>query len=383
MQRRDGNPLPHPSIDSNGELNRSAISPILYKRPGAYTVIRVLAIQAAFVAVLLATGRSDSQEQLLPVSVGGRAGFIDESGRIVIPPAFVEWHQFSDGRALVRKADDRHPGDSRIGYIDREGGFHAIPGADRLEDYHEGLASARFPGVKIFSAVHWCYIDSGGAVVIRTNYETVGDFSEGLAWVEEKIHFLFFVKSDTYGYIDPGGSLVIPTKFDKAGNFSEGLANVTLGGKRGYINRRGELVIAPRFDAAGSFSTGLAAVRIGDKWGYIDTLGSLVIPPAFEDARVFAGGFAAVKSSGAWGFVRRSGETAIAPRFADVSGFQEGFSAAQTGGKWGYIDTTGVFRIQPQFDYALPFDRRVAAIEMDRARGYIDMTGKYIWQPAR
>jgi hypothetical protein len=364
-------------------LNNCGISVILNKSSGADTVNRSRAVYLTFILTLLTPGRSDAQEQLLPVSVGGRAGFINESGRIVIPPAYVEWHQFSDGRALVRKADDRHPGDSRMGYIDREGGFHAVPGADMLEDYHEGLASARFPGAKIFSAVHWCYIDSGGAVVIRTNYETVGDFSEGLAWVEEKIHFLFFVKSDTYGYIDRSGSLAIPTRFEKAGNFSEGLANVTLGGKRGYINRRGEIVIAPRFDAAGSFSGGLAAVRVGDKWGFIDTLGSLVIPPAYEDARVFAEGFAAVKSSGVWGFVRRSGEIAILPRYSDVSGFQEGLSAAQTIGKWGYIDTTGAYRIQPQFDYALPFDRGVAAVEIDRARGYIDVNGKYIWEPAK
>ena len=359
----------------------SGMCVVLHNISGAITVSRVPAVGAAFVLVLLAAGRSDSQEQLLPVTVGGRAGFINESGRIVIPPAYVEWHQFSDGRALVRKADDRHPGDSRMGYIDREGGFRAIPGADMLEDYHEGLAAARFPGVKIFSGVHWCYIDSGGAVVIRTNYETVGDFSEGLAWVEEKIHFLFFVKSDTYGYIDRSGTLVIPAKFEKAGNFSEGLANVTLGGKRGYVNRRGELVIAPRFDAAGSFSTGLAAVRVDDRWGFIDTLGSFVIPPAYEDARVFAEGLAAVQSSGMWGFVRRSGEVAIPPRYSDVSGFQEGLSAARSGGKWGYIDTTGAFRIQPQFDYALPFERGVAAVEIHRNRGYIDTTGTYIWEP--
>ena len=318
-----------------------------------------------------------AQNQLLPVIVEGKAGYINQSGQLVIPPRFLESHPFSDGLALVRQADDRHPSDSRPGYINPEGTFHEIPGADMLGEYREGLARARFPRSGLFLRLNLCFIDLNGSVVVRSTYDDAGDFSEGLAWVEERVHILFILISDTFGYIDRTGALAIPTRFEGAGDFSEGLANVTLKGKKGYINRKGELVIAPRFDGVGAFSAGLAPVRIGDKWGFVDTLGSIVIPPAFEDARPFVDGLAAVKSGGDWGFIRRSGETAIAPQYREVSGFHQGLSAVQIEGKWGYIDTTGALRIRPQFDYAMAFWGGAAMVEVAHRRGYIDLTGKY------
>jgi hypothetical protein len=324
-----------------------------------------------------------AQGELLPIIVNGKGGYIDETGRVVIQPEYLETHRFSEGLAVVRKGDDPRLSDSRLGYINRQGEFHGISGAELLGGYCGGLARARFPSAVFFPSTRWCFIDHGGSVVIRSAYENVGDFSEGLAWVEIKRSFLFWVISDTYGYIDRTGALVIPAKFDGAGNFSEGLANVTLQGKKGYINLKGELVIAPEFEAVGSFSMGLAAVRTGGKWGYIDTLGRVVIPPGYEDARMFSGGVAPVKVSGNWGFISRSGETAVTPAFSDISGFREGLSAAKVGGKWGYIDTTGQFRIAPRFDYAQAFAKGTALVELDQNRGYIDMTGRFIWGPAR
>jgi hypothetical protein len=321
-----------------------------------------------------------AQEQLLPVFVEGRGGYINESGRMVIPPQFFESHPFSDGLALVRKGNDAHLTDSRLGYVNPGGEFHEIAGAGILGEYREGLARAQFNSRRVFLGTSWCFIDLTGSVVIRSEYDNVGDFSEGLAWVEVRVHILFFLISDSFGYIDRTGAPAIPVHFESAGNFSEGRANVTLKGKKGYINHKGEFVIAPRFDGVGPFSTGLAAVRIGDRWGFVDTLGSMVIPPAFEDARPFVDGLAAVKSGGNWGFIRRSGETAIAPQYSDVSGFHQGLSAVQIEGKWGYIDTTGALRIRPQFDYAMTFWDGAAMVEVEHRRGYIDPTGKYIWQ---
>ena len=323
-----------------------------------------------------------AQTELFPVLIEGRAGYINGSGQMVIPPQFLESHPFSDGLALVRKRKDPRLTDSSPGYVNPEGEFHDIPGASMLGEYREGLARARFPSPRVFLGMSWCFIDLTGSIALRTEYDDVGDFSEGLAWVEERVHFLFVLISDTFGYIDRSGALVIPLQFESAGNFSGGLANVTLKGKKGYINHKGDLVIAPRFDGVGPFSLGRAPVRIEGRWGFIDTSGSMVIPPVYEDARPFADGLAAVKSGANWGFVGRSGEPAIAPQYSDVSGFHEGLSAVLMQGKWGYIDTAGALRIRPQFDYAQTFTQGVAMVEVAHRRGYIDLTGKYIWQPS-
>jgi hypothetical protein len=80
-------------------------------------------------------------------------------------------------------------------------------------------------GFGVFSNSKWGFIDTSGTLIIQDQFYRAGNFSEGLAWVEKKEQFLFFVLSDTYGFIDKSGEVVIPYQFDRAGNFSEGLAN--------------------------------------------------------------------------------------------------------------------------------------------------------------
>ena len=66
------------------------------------------------------------------------------------------------------------------------------------------------------------YIDKTGKLVIPYQYGTVegdaADFSEGLAWVSNG--------DGKIGYIDKTGKLVIPYQYSRAGDFSEGLARV-------------------------------------------------------------------------------------------------------------------------------------------------------------
>src|SRR5947209_2663389 len=80
------------------------------------------------------------------------------------------------------------------------------------------------------------------------------------------------VVNDRWGFIDKGGKMVIPTQFDRAGSFSEGLAEVRLG-RWGYVDSSGKIVINPQFDRASAFNDGLAPVEFGGRYGYVDTAG--------------------------------------------------------------------------------------------------------------
>lgn len=171
-------------------------------------------------------GQEKGASVLLPVVQGGKWGYINRAGEVVIAPQFNLANNFSEGLAAV---------------LTRDG---------------------------------WGYIDATGRMVIAPNrgFFHPGAFSEGLAPVG--------VNSTKMGYIDRTGRVVIEPQFDKAYEFSDGLARVQDGGKYGYINKSGQLVVDLMFDDARDFSNGVAFVSLGERQGYIDKTGKYVWKPS-------------------------------------------------------------------------------------------------------
>jgi hypothetical protein len=143
------------------------------------------------------------------------------------------------------------------GYHDGAGKVVIAPQFDFAADFREGLAMVGKGGKLGF-------INCKGAWIIPPDFDDATSFFEGVAAV--KAH-------GKYGYIDKQGKTVITPQFDAAMGFSEGLAPVRRGDVWGYIDKQGEIVITPQFDVAMRFSEGLASVRRGDVWGYVDKTG--------------------------------------------------------------------------------------------------------------
>lgn len=110
----------------------------------------------------------------------------------------------------------------------------------------------------------WGMMDADGAVKIEPVYQSIFEFSEGLAAVEND--------EGKIGYITPDGEVAIPFEFYRPevglevyGNvsFSEGLAMVlNEEGKCGYINRYGDVVIPFIYYEAEPFKNGAAKVGV-------------------------------------------------------------------------------------------------------------------------
>ena len=346
-------------------------------------------LNLSFILILF-TSTNFSQQILYPIVQNGLWGYIDSTGTEIIQPKFIQCATFSDGHAFVKKGSNAHDGFAvvdDIGYINTKNEFRSISGFfsrfDEAENFYEGRAAVRLPGIGIFTRSKWGFIDTSLNIVIKPGYTKVGNFSEGLAWVEDKKMFLLFVISDNYGYVNLDGQLVIPSRFEHAGSFFEGLANITLDGKKGFINKQGEIIIEPRFEAVGKFSQGLAPVKQEGKWGFIDKNNLMVIPPTYDDARSFFEDLALVSDSGKWGFIDRKGKFVIPPRFEEVSDFSEGLAPALLTDKWGYIDNEGNIKIEPQFDYAYGFKDGRALVEIDGKLGYINSKGVYVWRQTK
>lgn len=280
-------------------------------------------------------------------------GYIDETGRIVIPPRFVLSSQFSEGLAWIRT-------ETSVGFINHAGNVaFELPDSFSM-GFREGLAA-------VATRTGWGFIDKTGGFISTKRYVQVESFSDGLAAVAEGRW-----QEAKYGFINKTGEVAIPLQFVprqdqletmSLSRFTEGLAPVMFGNRYGYIDHKGDTVIQPFFRDAGQFSEGLASVTAADgRKGYIDKQGLFVI-------RLASG---------------RGGQ------------FKEGLAtlAVEIGGrtKMGYIDRTGKIIIEPKFDVAFDFIDGIAEVYFSEkvtsasgpvtrtGHGYIDKGGRFVWR---
>jgi serine/threonine protein kinase len=300
----------------------------------------------------------DFSEGLAAVVVNQKLGYINKSGKMVIPPElefdlisfFREGtYQFSEG--LARMSIDH-----KWGYINANGRLTIKPRFDGAGTFTEGLA-------RVEVGHRYGYIDHSGNFVVPPKFESAApQFCEGLAGVEI---------NHRYGYIDKMGKVIIMPQFDTADEFGEGLARITLDGKYGFINKTGEVVIPAQFDVAHTFEEELARVRIDGKYGYIDHSGKVVIPPEFDDTFSFSEGLALVRNHNRYGFIDKSGKMVIDLQFEDAYPFSAGMAAVRKGDRWGYINTTGEFVVEPQFIDAGSIHDGLAMVKVGDSWGYL------------
>lgn len=310
-------------------------------------------------------GRLGPEDGLLAVGVDGKYGFIDLTGRIVIPPTFEFVGGFSEGHAPVYQ-------NGRFGFIDRSGRFVISPRFEKAKAFHEGLAEVQMAGL-------WGFVKTDGEFAIQPQFEQTLWFSDGRAPVRV---------GGLWGYVDKTGTLVIPAQYLSATLFEKGRAFVRLDkesmaidrngestsrdpdelipeqrmGKWGFVTPDGTVAVDFRFDGVQGFSEGLSGVQVGERWGFIDRRGRLVIPADFEDGHAVPPG---------------------APRAGPpVGSFREGLAAVYRDGSWRFIDAKGV-AIPGRFDRAAMgnygFRDGIASVCGKKGCGYIDRTGRVIW----
>jgi hypothetical protein len=210
------------------------------------------------------------------VPVDLKIGYIDTTGRLVIPPRFAKAHDFFDGLALVR-IDLTEIG--KYGFIDRTGAVVIGFQFDEARDFSEGLAAVLVGRRKvngIRDPGSWGYINRLGKFVIRDQFAEAGNFSEGLAQVSFHNHL-------GRGYIDKSGKLAIPAQLASAEPFSEGLAEACFeidvsSWRCVYIDHRARVIINS-VQARYPFSGGLAVAQ-DDKGAsfYINKAGRPIAP---------------------------------------------------------------------------------------------------------
>ena len=345
---------------------------------------------------------------------------LDTEGRRLIE-GVEECSPFCEGIAAIKLG-------GKYGYIDRRGTIVVAPLYDSASAFSDNVACV---GI---GAEQWL-INCQGKQIARVEGR-VSLFSEGMAVVYDKI-------TGTYGYIDRDGKQIVSPRFARAEPFHEGLAVVELHGKCGFIDRTGDFAIQPRFDDAKGFSNGLAIVCVRDPerpnrlcQGIVNWNGDYVMEPEYESIRESCDGFTIVKAVGSgFGLTDSRGRYVLEPQFTDLfftsdsrlvagkdrryilldlrgkpilpsrycdisltlgQGLRYVASEIEGRCKFGYLDAWGNMAIPPRFDYAENFESGLARVAVDIELyipeasavcggkwGYVDRSGKWVWEPTR
>ena len=246
------------------------------------------------------------------------------------------WNRVLCGRGIVRTNEDApeyvfyiqpdipdhfrdscHPVDSKIGYIDNTGRLVIPPRFAKAHDFSEGLALVRIDSTEFGK---YGFIDHTGVVVTGFQFDEAHDFSEGLAAVlvgRRKVNGIR--DPGSYGFIDRLGKFVIRDQFAEAGDFSEGLSPVSFRDRQGwgYIEKTGKLAITGQYTALKPFSEGFAEACFEldiSSWRciYIDHSAKVVIN-SVQASHPFSGGLAiAEDNKGASFYIDEAGKP-IAP----------------------------------------------------------------------
>lgn len=118
----------------------------------------------------------DFSEGLAPVMKGGKWGYVDKSGRVVVEPRFDDAETFSGGLARVRVGE-------LFGYIDASGKL-VIPARFKdADNFSGGLAPVAEREEDDDGDGFYYYIDRRGATAIKGPYAVASHFFKGLAHV--------------------------------------------------------------------------------------------------------------------------------------------------------------------------------------------------------
>ena len=228
---------------------------------------------------------SHFQEGLLVVESNDRDGYATSSGAFALPPVYDMAWPFVDGMAKVEV-------DKQVGFIDRTGRF-VIPLQEKfIQTFLHGAALTTFESER-----KWGLVTRWGQEVLGARFKSLwgSDCGAFLACEDREI-----------GIIDATGEWVVPPTYEIAGGgFHHGYANVCKDDRWGVIDGAGNVVLPLKWTYCEGIFEGRIAVYVGGErfpdnilkggqFGYCDLRGRLVIPAQWDEVAPFEGGIAGV-----------------------------------------------------------------------------------------
>ena len=221
---------------------------------------------------------------------------------LIISPEYEGSRGFSNGLAAVKK-------NGKWGYINNMGKMTVPPIYIEVRDFHEGKAAVK-------TDKGWGYINLDNKMIIPDKFYDARDFSEGVAAVKSSIktdkinddgyegeYYGHYNDLESWRYIKEDGTLAFEGFFRDVSTFHDGVACVFNEKNWYYINKKGSIVYRTKYDNyyPVHYSDGLIpniGGDFGDEWGFSDLSGKWIIQPQYRSVTEFCDGLAVVEEFG-------------------------------------------------------------------------------------
>lgn len=270
---------------------------------------------------------------LFAVERNGLWGFINKTGKKVIPCIYDKVDSFSEGLSLVSEQE------SDPYFININGEKELVPSSyPSGRRFSEGLFQTfkRINGVWLHG-----YFDKSGQITICYKFRRFEDFSEGLAFVQDQ--------NGKIGYIDHSGEYVISPKYLKGSYFRKGYAVVEdVNNTYLVINNKDDTMY--KFNGIIDYGLGILLGHGEESLFYkVKDLNELINPlsqkeihyKSWESAHGFPDGYATIydQVDEKCKLINENGETQQID-YDDIYSFSCGYAVVVKNDKKGLIDKT-------------------------------------------
>ncbi|TNE81905.1 MAG: WG repeat-containing protein [Bacteroidetes bacterium] len=269
--------------------------------------------------------------QYWPIQKGEKWGFIDSTGKEVVPPIYTEARPFSEGFAAVS--------------VSREGEF-----------------------------TKWYYINDSFQMKIKFGFADALPFQEGLAPVK------------TYrgwNYVNTAGDLKIKGDYDSAMQFTGGYARVKLNGYWALIDKEGRYIRNPNFTALTDYAERHLGVlhKDGQYWQLTALSGDTLSQDTFAFLGNFVGGWAPAKQDNHYFYINYQGKKTLDPYVEEAWPFYGKYASVKENGFWFLMDKQGRVYRDLQLKFPVNFNSYLTWVELVNGRkGYMNREGEWVYR---
>ena len=178
-----------------------------------------------------------------------------------------------------------------------------------------------------------------------------------------EIVFLPYKVGGLFGWMDQNGNILIKSQYNNVGFFKDGLAWAEKSGKYGFVNKANKVIVPFQFESVTDFEKGRSIVEQNELYGCIDRTGAFTVPPQFKDLGIYTEGLMYAQKDSLYGYYDGFGNSRIQPQYTEAFSFENGKAKVIFQNGTGIIDQYGSYLIKPLYEELIPFSDSILVIE--------------------